>query len=82
MSKEQNKITDEQLAKINDQQRALNILMANIGGLEAQKHSLLHNLAELNKEIEDTKVELEAIYGAVNINLQDGTYIPIEDKKE
>jgi hypothetical protein len=77
----ENKITPEWLNKINDQQRGLNMLLNNIGVLESQKHSLLHQLGELNKEIEDTKTELEGIYGSVNINLQDGTYTPIEEAK-
>ena len=38
------------------------------------KHALLHQLADHNKEIEGTKNELENSYGAININLEDGSY--------
>jgi vacuolar-type H+-ATPase subunit D/Vma8 len=78
----ENKITKEQLDKIVDQQKALNMMLSNIGVLESQKHSLLHQIAEVNKEIEDTKVELEKEYGAININLEDGSYTEIEKKDE
>jgi hypothetical protein len=78
----ENKITKEQLDKITDQQKALNMMLTNIGVLESQKHALLHQIAEVNKEIEETKVELENEYGAININLEDGSYTEIEKKDE
>jgi len=77
-----NKITKEQLDKITDQQKALNMMLSNIGILESQKHALLHQIAEVNKEIEETKAELEKEYGAININLEDGSYTEIEKKDE
>ena len=78
----ENKITKEQLDKITDQQKALNMMLSNIGVLESQKHALLHQIAEVNKEIEETKVELENEYGAININLEDGSYTELEKKDE
>lgn len=71
-------ITQEQLEKVVSQQKDLQTLLTNIGILESQKHGFLHQLAELNKSIEDFKGELEAEYGAVNINLEDGSYAEIE----
>jgi hypothetical protein len=71
-------ITQEQLDKIVGQQTDLGKLLTNLGVLETQKHSLLHKVADLNKEIEDFKEVLEAEYGAVNINLEDGSYTDIE----
>ena len=76
----ENKVTKEQLDKITDQQKALNMMLSNIGVLESQKHALLHQIAEVNKEIEETKAENE--YGAININLEDGSYTEIEKKDE
>ena len=78
----ENKITKEQLDKITDQQKALNMMLTNIGVLESQKHALLHQIAEVNKEIEETKAELEKEYGAININLEDGSYTELEKKDE
>jgi predicted nucleic acid-binding Zn-ribbon protein len=72
-------IKKDQLEKIITQQKELNALLTNIGVLETQKHSLLHQVAEVNKEVEDFKVELESEYGAVNISLEDGSYTEIEN---
>jgi hypothetical protein len=74
-------IKKDQLEKIVAQQKDLNVLLTNIGVLETQKHSLLHQVAEVNKEVEDFKVVLESEYGAVNINLEDGSYTEIEKEE-
>jgi hypothetical protein len=71
-------ITKEQLEKIVAQQKDLQTLLTNIGVLESQKHGFLHKIKELNEAIEEFKGELEAEYGAVNINLEDGSYTNVE----
>lgn len=71
-------ITKEQLEKISKQQEDLGKLLTNLGVLETRKHAILHQIADLNKEIEFFKSELEAQYGAININLEDGSYTEIE----
>jgi predicted nucleic acid-binding Zn-ribbon protein len=80
------KIKDEQLEKLVNQQSSLNSLLSRIGVVESQKHALLHEVAGVNKEIEEFKVELEKEYGSVNINLETGEYSKIEndeaDKKD
>ena len=73
-----NKIEDKELKKVVDQQKELNEVLTNIGVLETQKHGLLHKVATLNKDIEEVKNDLEGKYGAININLEDGTYTKIE----
>jgi hypothetical protein len=79
------KITDEQLKTLHKQQTALNSLLNNIGVAESQKHALLHELAGVNQNIEEFKIELEKEYGSININLETGEYSKIEkdeaDKK-
>lgn len=77
METEIKKITTEQLEKIVAGQKDLQAVLTNIGVLESQKHSYLHQLADINKSIEDFKSEIEAEYGAININLQDGSYTEI-----
>ena len=72
------KITDEQLDKLHKQQTALNSLLNKIGIVESNKHALLHELAGVNKEVEEFKAELEKEYGSVNINLETGEYSKIE----
>ena len=73
-----NKIKEEQLSKIQEQQRSLNQILNEVGVLEANKHGLLHKFAGINQEVEDFKAELESEYGAININVEDGTYEVIE----
>ena len=76
------KIKEEQLKKIQEQQAAVTKILNEVGYLEANKHGLLHELAGVNQDIEDFKGELEKEYGAVNINLEDGTYTAIEKEEE
>ena len=76
------KITEEQLTKIQDQQKELNAILHEIGLLESQKHGLLHKIAEVNQDVETLKNELENQYGAININVENGTYTEIEKKEE
>jgi len=73
-----NKIKEEDLKLIKEQQANLKKLVSNIGILESQKHGLLHEVAVVNKDIEEFKDVLEAEYGPININLEDGTYTEIE----
>jgi len=78
--KNTNKITAEQLETIVTQQKDLQALLTNIGVAESQKHSFLHQLADVNKAIEDFKMELQDQYGAININLADGSYDFMEEQ--
>ena len=76
------KIKEEELKTIQEQQAKLNELVHNIGLLESQKHGLLHEIAAANKDIEEYKTVLEKEYGAININVEDGTYTEIEEDVE
>ena len=69
-----NKISEEHLKTIQDQQKNLNNLLNKIGFVEAQKHGFLHELAEINKTVEDFKLQLESEYGQININVETGEY--------
>ena len=72
------KITEQELTKIQEQQKSLNNLISQVGILEAQKHGVLHEFARVNKETEDSKKELEEKYGAISVNLEDGSYTEVE----
>jgi hypothetical protein len=74
------KISEEHLKTIQEQQNSLNNLLNKIGFVEAQKHGFLHELAEINKVVEDFKMELETKYGQVNINVETGEYTAIEEE--
>ena len=75
-------ISKDQLEKIQDFQKELNKLLNETGFLEAQKTAVLAKFHEVNKQTEDFKKELEEEYGSININLEDGSYTPIEKKEE
>jgi len=78
--KVENVVSEQHLEKLNAQQLALNELINRIGALEAEKHSMLHRIAEVNKAVEAFKGELEEAYGPVSIDLKTGEYKPIENK--
>lgn len=75
------KITEEQLKTIQTHQKELNTILNEVGFYEAQKHALMHKFGEVNKEVEAFKSELESEYGAININVEDGTYTNINQEK-
>jgi predicted nucleic acid-binding Zn-ribbon protein len=78
------KIKEEQLETIRKHRTELNNLLNDIGYLETQKHGLMHQVAETNKKVEDFKTELFEEYGAINIDIEKGTYTLVEkeDKNE
>lgn len=76
------KITKEQLEKIQEQQGKLQNILTEIGVMEVRKHEAMHAQAVLSQEIEETKKELEEQYGAININMRDGSYTEIKKEDE
>tara|TARA_B100000902_G_scaffold351930_1_gene362247 strand:- start:1655 stop:1921 length:267 start_codon:yes stop_codon:yes gene_type:complete len=74
-------ITDKELKSIKEQQDKVNTSLRNIGFIETQKHTLLHEYAKLIGEVEDSKKELEEKYGSISIDLETGVYKPIEEKE-
>jgi len=77
-----NKIKEEQLSKIQGQQKELNDILHEVGLLETQKHGLLHKFAGINMDVEELRTQLENEYGPVNINIEDGTYTAIEEPEK
>ena len=76
------KITEEQLEKIKEQNQKLENVVVEIGVLESRKHGLLHQVAELNKVLEEYKLELEKEYGKIAVDLTTGEYTEIKEKVE
>jgi hypothetical protein len=75
-------ITEEQLKTIQDQQNKLTEGLRTLGVLDVQKQNVHGQIAELSKEIEATKKELEDEYGQINIDLKDGSYTEIEKEDD
>lgn len=82
MSEAKQMITEDQLKKIQDFQKELNKFLNEVGFLEAQKTAVLAKFHEVNKQTEDFKKELEDEYGSININLEDGSFTPIEKEED
>jgi hypothetical protein len=76
------KITEEQLKRINEDQDNLIKLVNQIGLIETQKHGLLHEVAGVNRKIEEFKSELEKEYGSINIDLETGKYEVISKEEQ
>tara|TARA_R110000787_G_scaffold25644_4_gene71975 strand:+ start:510 stop:776 length:267 start_codon:yes stop_codon:yes gene_type:complete len=74
------KITEEELKTVQENQGKMNQALNQVGLLEAQKYGLLGYVQEINKEAEDNKKVLEEKYGAVSINLEDGSYTEITEE--
>ena len=84
MAEKVNKIEEQELTTVKEQQGKIQRVVMDLGALEVRKTEVLGAYSEFAKELEVTKKELEEKYGQVNINLQDGSYEEIkeEDKTE
>ena len=77
----ENKITQEQLEELQGLVGKLNNAATQIGNLELQKHQIQHAAAEVQTDLNKLQMKLEEKYGKVQINIQDGTYKPIEEEE-
>jgi hypothetical protein len=77
----ENKITQEQLEELQGYVGKLNNAATQIGNLELQKHQINHAAAEVQSDLNKFQAKLEEKYGKVQINIQDGTYKPIEEEE-
>ena len=77
----ENKITQEQLEELQGYVGKLNNAANQIGNLELQKHKINHAAAEVQSDLNKFQIKLEEKYGKVQINIQDGTFKPIEEEE-
>ena len=66
------KVTEEQLKKIQDQVNRMNNFQIEVGIIETRKHALLHQIGAIQQEISETQEELEKEYGSADVNIQTG----------
>ena len=66
------KITDEQLKKVQDTVNNLNRSQLEIGSMEIKKHEMMHQIAGLRDSLTVLQSEFEKEYGTFDINIQDG----------
>jgi len=67
------KITKEQLDKVQNTVNNINRSQLEIGAAEVKKHELMHNIAGLRDELMLLQKEFEKEYGTYDVNIQDGT---------
>ena len=66
------KITDEQLKRIQTTVNGINNHQIEIGRMETRKHQLLHNLTNLQDQLTLLQDELQKEYNTVDINIETG----------
>ena len=66
------KVTDEQLKKVQDTVNKINRTQLEIGSIETKKHELMHGIATYREALNDLQAEFEKEYGTFDINIQTG----------
>ncbi len=67
------KITDEQLKKVQEIVSILNKAQMELGVAEVRKHRMLHEMASFQEQLNSLQKEFEDQYGTFDINVNDGT---------
>ena len=66
------KITDEQLEKVQTLINDINRSQVELGQMETKKHAILHHVSSLQEAIGIVRDEFEKDYGTSDVNIQDG----------
>ena len=74
------KISEEHLKELQGHVNKINQAQLQLGGLESQKHSLLHAVVNMQTELTEFQNKLEEEYGKVSVNIQDGTIAPLPEE--
>jgi len=76
------KITDEQLKKVQDTVNGINRAQLEIGSIEVKKHEMMHNIASFRDQLTLLQTEFEKEYGTFDIDIQTGTINYTEENGE
>ena len=74
------KISKEHLDQLQGIVNAINTMQFNIGKIEAQKHTILHNLIQAQNRVAQFQDTLQKEYGSFDVNIEDGTINWPEEK--
>ena len=66
------KITEDQLKKVQDSVNNINRAQLEIGSIELKKHEMMHSIAGHRDALTLLQAEFEDEYGTFDINIQDG----------
>jgi hypothetical protein len=75
------KLSKSELKEFKEQEQKKQAILHDLGLLATQSHTLSHMFAELAMKQEQSKKDLEAKYGNIEVNLEDGTFKLITDEK-
>ena len=73
------KVTDEQLAKVQGIVNNINRSQLDLGMLETRKHQMLHGITVMQESLVELQKEFQKEYGTFDIDIQTGT-INYEEK--
>lgn len=75
------KLSKDELKVFREQEQKKQAILHDLGLLATQSHTLSHMFAELAMKQENNKKDLEAKYGNIEVNLEDGTFKLFTDEK-
>jgi len=75
------KITDEQLKKVQSAVNSINRVQLEVGSIEVRKHEMMHSIAGLRDELSLLQSEFEKEYGTFDVDIQTGKINYKEDGK-
>jgi len=74
-------LDEKEFTQVKKEQDKVNSILVEIGYIESKKHALLHELADTNEVVNNTKKVLEEKYGSISIDLLTGKWKRVNDKE-
>jgi hypothetical protein len=74
-------VTEEELTRLQNLVNGLNRAQLEIGNIESRKHQLLHQVIQLQSQMQNMQKTFEDTYGNVDINITDGSINYIENEQ-
>ena len=78
----ENQLTEEQLKDLQELVGKINQASSQIGNLELQKQAFVGQAAEYQRDLNKLQEKLEKAYGKVQIDINDGSFKPIEEEAQ
>lgn len=67
------KITEDQLSKLQAVVSDINMVQHQIGVMETKKHNMMHQMAQTQSKLVELQEEFEKDYGTFDIDINDGS---------
>ena len=74
-----NKIKEEQLKELQLKLESIREAQLRLGQIESQKYDVISVISTFKKDLNEYQDSLQEEYGKVSINIQDGTYVDVEE---